>query len=139
MASFDPSLELQAVIRARLIASPELMELVPPDNVLDVTGRPERMPAVIIGEGQTLYGEFSATTTAVLHVWFQEPGLKQAKQAVGAIVGAVRVDAQRDGALRMPSFIVHDMSADRTQFLRDPHGPFSHAVVTVSAIVQEAE
>lgn len=138
MASVDPSLALQALIRERLVQSADLTELVPPDNVLDVTGRPERMPAVIIGEGQTLYGDFSATTTAMLHVWLQESGLKAAKQAAGAIVEAVRVDAQRDGALRIPGFIVHDMAANRTHYMRDPHGPYSHAVISVSAIVQEA-
>lgn len=138
MASSDPSLALQALIRERLIQSSDLNELVPPDNVLDVTGRPERMPAVIIGEGQTLYDDFSATTTSVLHVWFQESGLKAAKQAASAIVEAVRVDAQRDGALRIPGFIVHDMAANRTHYMRDPHGPYSHAVISVSAIVQEA-
>lgn len=137
MASFDPSLAVQAAIRARLLASPELMAMVPAGNVLDVNARPEVMPAIIIGEGGTTFRDFSAVTSATLHVWFAEPGLKEAKEAVSAIVGAVRVDAQCDGVLRLPGFIIHDMTADRTHFMRDPHGPFSHAVVSVSAIVQE--
>ncbi|ACF02481.1 conserved hypothetical protein [Rhodopseudomonas palustris TIE-1] len=135
MANSDPSLALQAVIRERLIASYELMALVPPDNVLDVTGRPEVMPAVIIGEGQSVFDRFKATTFATLHVWFQEPGLVAAKEAAGAIIDALDVDAQRDGVLRLPGFVVHGMGATRTQFTRDPHGPYSHAIVTVEAIV----
>jgi hypothetical protein len=138
MASFDPSLAVQAAIRARLLASPELMAMVPAGNVLDVNARPEVMPAIIIGEGQSILRRFNATTFATLHVWFQEPGLREAKEAVSAIVGAVRVDAQRDGVLRLPGFVVHDMQAERTQFMRDHHGPYSHAVVSVAAIVQEA-
>ncbi|QOZ26166.1 DUF3168 domain-containing protein [Bradyrhizobium sp. CCBAU 51753] len=137
MAAFDPSLDLQKAIRARLLASADLMAMIPADNVLDVTGRPERMPSVIIGEGQTVYRRWDATTYTTLHVWLQEPGLVQAKAAAGLIVDAVRVDAQRDGALALDHFTVLDMRASDTRFLRDPHGSFSHAVITVAAIVKE--
>lgn len=136
MASFEPSLDLQPVIRARLLASTDLMALVPADNILDVTGRPERMPAVIIGEAQTVFSRFMSTTHLTIHVWFQEAGLVTAKSAASAIVQALHVDAQIEGVLILDNFIVHDMHVTDTRYLRDPHGSFSHAVVNVAAIVK---
>ncbi|WFU69442.1 DUF3168 domain-containing protein [Bradyrhizobium sp. CB2312] len=136
MTVSDPSLALQKAIRSRLIASPELMTLVQADHVMDANGRPEIMPAVYIGEGQTIFRRWDATSHATLHVWFAEPGLVQCKEAVSAIVAALRIDAQADGVLRIDGFAVHDMQASQTRYLRDPHGSFSHGVVTVAAIVK---
>src|ERR1700712_5438987 len=101
----EPSLELQKAIRARLLASADLMALIPADHVLDVTGRPERMPDVQIGEGQTVYRRFDCTSYATLHIWVQEPGLVIAKAIVGPILQALTVDAQRDGVLVLDNFI----------------------------------
>jgi len=112
------------------------MALVPADHVLDANGRPEIMPAIYIGEGQTVFRRFDATSYATLHVWFQEPGLVQCKQAVPAIVAALRIDAQISGVIRIDGFTVHDMQASQTRYLRDPHGSFSHGVVSVAAIVK---
>lgn len=136
MTTSDPSLALQKAIRARLIAAPELMALVQAEHVLDANGRPEIMPAVYIGEGQTIFRRWDATTHASLHVWFQEPGLVQCKEAVSAIVGALRIDAQANGVLPIEGFTVHDMQATQTRYLRDPHGSYSHGIVTVAAIVK---
>ncbi|WJR76011.1 DUF3168 domain-containing protein [Bradyrhizobium sp. NP1] len=136
MPAFEPSYDLQKAIRSRLLASEELTALVPPDNILDTNGRPERMPAVIFGEGQTVYRRFDSTTHATLHVWFQEPGLTQAKAAVSAIVQALRVDAQISGALILDNFVCHDLMVTQTRFVRDPHGSFSHGIVTVAGIMK---
>lgn len=137
MTVSDPSLSLQKAIRERLIASPELMGLVQADHVMDANGRPEIMPAVYIGEGHSIFRRFNATSHATLHVWFQEAGLVQCKEAVSAIVAALRIDAQADGVLPIDGFTVHDMQTTQTRYLRDPHGSFSHGVVTVAAIVKE--
>ncbi|MCA6124563.1 DUF3168 domain-containing protein [Bradyrhizobium sp. WSM 1704] len=136
MAGFDPSLDLQKAIGARLVASADLLALVPADSIRDVTGRPERAPAVIIGEGQTIYRRWDATVHTTLHVWFEEKGLEQAKAAAGAIAGALLVDAQMGGVLALDNVTVHDMRVTDSRFLRDPHGPFSHAVINVAAIVK---
>lgn len=136
MTTSDPSLALQKAIRTRLIASPELMALIQADHAMDANGRPEIMPAVYIGEGQTLFRRWDATSHATLHVWFQEPGLLHCKEAVSAIVAALRIDAQADGVLPIDGFTVHDMQATQTRYLRDPHGSFSHGIVTVAAIVK---
>jgi Protein of unknown function (DUF3168) len=136
MSVFEPSLDLQKAIRARLLASADLMALVPADSVLDSTGRPELMPCVGIGEGQTVYRRFDSTTHATLHVWMQEPGLTGSKAIVSTIVAALRVDAQIDGVLILDDFICHDLRVTQTQFLRDPHGSYSHGVVTVAGIMK---
>lgn len=136
MTVSDPSLALQKAIRARLIASSELMALVQADHVIDANGRPEIMPAVYIGEGQTIFRRWDATTYVTLHVWFREPGLVQCKEAVSTIVAALRIDAQEVGVLPIDGFTVHDMQATQTRYLRDPHGSFSHGIVLVAAIVK---
>jgi hypothetical protein len=136
MTVSDPSWAVQVAIQQRLTASAELLAMVPPDNIRDATGRPEIMPAVFIGEGQTVFRRWSATAYATLHVWLAEPGLEQCKRAVSAIVAALRIDAQADGVLPIDSFTVLDMQATQTRYLRDPHGSFSHGVVTVAAIVK---
>lgn len=137
MPGFEPSLSLQKAIFARLLASAELTALVPPDNIVDATGRPEVMPCVNIGEGQTVFRRFDSTAYATLHVWFQEPGLVNCKAAVSAIAEALRVDAQISGVLLLDGFIAHDVSIEQTRFMRDSHGSFSHGIVTVAAIVKQ--
>ena len=136
MTAFEPSLDLQKAIRARLLASADLMALVPADNVLDSTGRPELMPAVLIGEGQTVYSRFGSTTYATLHIWMQEPGLAGSKAIASAIVAAVKVDAQIEGVLVLDNFVCLDLQVTQTRFMRDPHGSFSHGVVTVAGIMR---
>ena len=136
MSTFEPSLDLQKAIRARLLASVGLSVLVPADNILDNTGRPERLPCVNIGEGQTVYRRFDSTTYATIHVWAQETGLTYSKAIVSAIVAALKVDAQVDGVLVLDNFICHDLRVTQTKFMRDPHGSYSHGVVTVAGIMK---
>ncbi len=112
------------------------MALVPADHVLDSNGRPERMPGVNIGEGNTVYQRFYSTTYSTLHVWVQESGLTGAKAIVGAIVPALRIDAQITGVLALDDFICHDLSVTQTRFMRDPHGSYSHGIVTVAAVMK---
>jgi hypothetical protein len=112
------------------------MALVPAANVLDSTGRPELMPAVGIGEGQTVYKRFSSTTHATLHVWMQEPGLTGSKAIASAIVAALTVDAQIEGVLILDNFVCLDLRPTQTRFMRDPHGSYSHGVVTVAGIMK---
>jgi Protein of unknown function (DUF3168) len=136
MTVFEPSLDLQKAIRARLLASADFMALVPADSVLDSTGRPELMPCVGIGEGQTVYRRFDSTTHATLHVWMQEPGLTGSKAIASAIVAALKVDAQIQGVLTLDNFICHDLRVTQTHFLRDPHGSYSHGIVSVAGIMK---
>ena len=138
MTVFEPSLDLQKCIRQRLLASEQLLSLVQPDHLLDASGRPERMPCVLIGEAQTVFSRFTSVSHATIHVWFAEPGMAQAKTAVSAIVAALRFDSQiNGGVLVLDDFVCHDLSITQTRFMRDPHGPYSHAIVSVAAIMKE--
>jgi hypothetical protein len=132
----EPSFDLQKAIWARLLASADLMALVPANNILDVTARPERVPRINIGEGQTVYRRFDSTSYATLHVWVQEPGLATAKAIVSAMVPALRVDAQIEGVLVLDNFVCHDLAVTATRFLRDPHGSYSHGIVSVAGIMK---
>lgn len=132
----DPSLALQALIRARLIGSADLLALIPAGNIIDTNGRPEVVPAILLGEGQTTHRRFSSTTFAVLHVWIAESGLTGSKMVAGIIGDALLIDAQVSGAVPVDGFTVHDMRVTQTQFMRDPHANYSHAAITVAAIVQ---
>lgn len=138
MACSDPNLALQAAIRARCVASPEVMELVSAEQILDTSARPETSPLIQIGEGHTVYRRFDATAYATLHIWVQEVGLTESKQIAGALHAALTIDAQRDGVADFDGFTCLDMRVTNTQFIRDPHGPFSHGIVTVAAILKEA-
>jgi len=136
MPGCEPSLDLQKAIRSRLLGNIELIALVLPEHILDSAGRPEVMPCVLIGEGQSVYRRFNSTTYATLHIWVQEPGLTTAKAIAGTIVEALRIDAQIEGVLRLDNFTCRDLAVTQTQFMRDPHGPYSHGIVTVAGLMQ---
>ena len=70
----EPSLALQTAIRARLIASPHVMELVDPPNIRDGDTRPEAFPSIILGNAQVEtaghYGSYRNVTVYLdLHIW----------------------------------------------------------------------
>jgi Protein of unknown function (DUF3168) len=132
----DPSLDMQKAIRARLIASPALVSVVPADNVLDHNSRPEVSPMISIGEGQSLLGPGIKRTRyevyADLHIWTEEPGLASAK----AIAGLIR-DALRDGFWTLTAHHVADAYIQTTRFLRDPDGKHGHGIITLRAHLVE--
>lgn len=135
----DPQLVLQSMIRQRLIASGDVTALVLAANIVDSNGRPEIMPAVLIGEGQTVFRRFDSTAYATLHIWAQEPGLIRAKEIGSAIVGALTFDAQIEhGVLALDGFACFDLAPTNIQYMRDPHGSYSHGIVTVAAAMKAA-
>jgi Protein of unknown function (DUF3168) len=137
MTAFEPSIELLNAIRTRISGSAAFMALVPDAlSLRDSNGKPELPLIVNVGETQTVYRRFNSTVFATLHVWMQEPGLAGSKAIADAIGAAVLVDAQIDGVLTLDNFICHDLRVTQTQFLRDPHGSFSHGVVTVAGIMK---
>lgn len=134
----DPSLALQKAIRARLVASADVLALVPAGNILDTNGRPEVVPSILLGEGQTVIRRFNSISYASIHVWMSEPGLVQAKEVGSAIVGALTFDAEVERAvLRLDGFDCHDLTVTNLQYMRDPHANYSHGVITVAGIMKE--
>jgi hypothetical protein len=134
----DPSLALQKAIRARLVGSSDVLALIPAGNVIDSSGRPELVPVILLGEGQTVLRRFNSISYATIHGWIQEPGLVQSKQLGSAIVGALTFDAEIERAvLSLDGFDCHDLAVTGLQYLRDPHASYSHCIVSLAAILKE--
>jgi hypothetical protein len=131
----EPSLALQTVIRSRLIAAAGVTSLVPAANILDRNGRPEAMPCILIGDGQTAfadnYYDFYDRAYADLHLWTQEQSL----EGVKAIAGAVRT-ALPTGVWIIAGFTVPRVKLTTARFMRDPDNEHSHAVVSVEAVMR---
>lgn len=131
-----PELALQKSVRARLVLS--LASLVPASSILDRNERPAPDPAIIIGEGQSVDENDSIDRKLTriyldLHVWKREPSTEGVKEIAGAIRSAIKQAklASSNG------FHFVECYTRSVRFLRDPDGETSHAVVTLSAKVQE--
>ncbi len=130
-------LTLQKALRSRLVATADVVALVPATNILDRNARPNPDPAVIIGTGLSIDDGDSIArdrTRVVLdlHIWRKEPSTAGVKAISGAMRSALRSRLALDAG-----FHCGDVRVSRTRFLRDPDGETSHAVVTVEAIIQE--
>ena len=91
----DPSLDLQQAVRARLVASPAVIALVPAGSIFDRSRRPESFPCVIMGEGQTVnealtYGRQHVRCYLDVHVWTHADALSSVKAISGPVVAALR-------------------------------------------------
>ena len=132
----EPSLDLQAAIRARLIASSALTAIIPPSAIVDRNATPALDHSIVIGEAMTAPDEGLARrrhhVVADLHVWRKEAGLVGAKRVVGAIR-----DALNDNPLSLNGFHVADLRIVSSRFLRDPGGQHSHAVLSLEARLVE--
>ncbi|WP_438274384.1 DUF3168 domain-containing protein [Nitrobacter sp.] len=79
------------------------MDTIGPDGILDTIGRPERERCILIGQSQAVYRGEIATVYSTLHVWIKEPGLRLAKEVVGAVVDAVSLMPRSRGSISMPT------------------------------------
>lgn len=132
----EPSLAIQTLLYARLIADPAVTTLVPVANISDRSSLPTVFPSIIIGEGVTLYSDrydsFHEAVSATVHVWTEETGLVQAKEIAGAVRAALR-----DAPWATADHTCHGVTMSSGRFLRDPSGEHGHAVLHVDAILQE--
>ena len=134
----DPSLALQKAIRARLIGSSSVTDLVPADHVFDGATRPEAFPSIIIGDGQTVlegdhYRAWRNTTVyADIHIWALESGLELVKAIAGAVWNAIGT------SLDVPGFLLTDgVHVTGARYMRDPSQKQGHAIVSLSALMGE--
>ena len=131
------SLALQKAVRARLIATNEVTDLVPAASSLDRNARPNPDPSIILGEDQEVdenrVERDVVRIYSTLHVWKKEPGLIGVKAIAAAIRTAVQTGRLAMGA----GFQCGDCYVSTTRFLRDPDGETAHGVVTVEALVSE--
>ncbi|MEO9340467.1 DUF3168 domain-containing protein [Mesorhizobium sp. SB112] len=126
----EPSLALQAALRARLVVSSAVTAIIPATAIVDRNATPALDHSIVIGEGQTIPDDGVARNRhevlADLHIWRREPGTVGAKQVVGAIRNALN-----DGPLTMAGYHVADLRIASTRFLRDPGGLHSHAILSL--------
>lgn len=132
----EPSLPLQAAIRARLVASSAITSIIPATAIMDRNATPALDHSIVIGEAMTGPDDGIARhrhmIVADVHVWRKEPGLVGSKQVVGAIR-----DALNDGPLSVTGYHVADLRIASTRFLRDPGGLHSHAVLSLECRLVE--
>lgn len=133
-----PELALQKAVRARLTSFPSVTMLVPATSILDRNERPAPDPSIIIGEGQSVdeNDSIKRRLTRVymdLHVWKKEPSTTGVK----AIAGAIRAAINSSKLEGLEGFHFVDCYVRTVRFLRDPDDETSHAIVTLSAKVQE--
>ncbi|WP_323009833.1 DUF3168 domain-containing protein [Paracoccus sp. (in: a-proteobacteria)] len=129
---------VQVAIRARLVATPAVVTLVPAASILDRNQRPVPSPSIVLGESQAVdEGDSIARNRArvyhTLHVWKREPSLEGVKVICAAIRRAIHAGRLDLGA----GFHCADVRVSSMRQMRDPDGETSHGVVTVEALVEE--
>lgn len=130
-------LALQKAVRARLVATSAVTDLVPASSILDTNQRPAPNPSIIIGEGMATEGDRidrrDQHVFLDLHVWKKEPGLVGVKAIAGAIRAAIK------GANLHPSdgYHIGDCRVTSMRFLRDPDGETAHGIVSIEAFMCE--
>lgn len=131
-------LAVQKAIRARLVATSAVTNLVPAGSILDRNKTPAPSPSIILGEVQIMDEGDSIKRTRsrvyhTIHVWKVEPsreGVKRINAAINAAIRAGRLDLG-------PGLHCADWRVSSTRALSDPDGETSHGIVTVNLLVQE--
>lgn len=134
----SPSLSLQRMIRARLIADPAVIALVPANDITDRHGRPVRFPSITFGEGREYplgaVKRDSARVALDLHVWTDTPGTAQAKRITDAVRRALRnAPWETEGHNTM------DLAFVSARYMPDPaSADTTHGLITFDAFTLEA-
>ena len=131
----EASLAAQRFAVTTMRAYAPLTVLVPVLNIFDKTGRPERFPCVIVGEGQTVGDDIDCADLSevylTFHAWTTETGLSEVKEIAGAVRRALRdAEGEQDGFRMWFAF-------EDTVYLRDPDGSHGHAVISFRADTED--
>lgn len=134
----EPTVALQTAIRAALIASPAVADLVPADHIRAGSTRPDKLPAIIMANGMTEFlgnaagGQYVARVFLDLHVWALEDGAETAR-AIGFAVCNVLKDAP--GAT---GFSFDEWELPAVRWIRDPDPAqnLTHGVLTVECVMR---
>ena len=128
----EPSLALQTAIRARLLASPRVIELVKPADIRAGATRPSAFPSIILGNAQVeVNGHYRAyrnvTVYMDLHIWGEN---LEAAKVVGAAVNEALFDAPA-----VPGFDLTDgLRTERSIYMTDP-ADCGHGVISLRALM----
>lgn len=129
---------VQKAIRARLVATVAVTDLVPATSILDRNKTPAPSPSIILGETQSVdEGDSIARVRTrlyhTIHVWKVEPSREGVKQINAAIRSAIRAGRLDLG----PGLHCADWRVSSMRVLSDPDGETSHGIVTVNLLVEE--
>lgn len=128
----EPSLALQTAIRARLLATPEVIALVEPSAIREGDTRPDAFPSIILGYAQARidghYGSYRNTTVFMdFHVW---GSTLEATKIVGVAMSRALFPP-----LEVPGFDLTDgLRTERSIYMADPSG-CGHGIVSVRALM----
>lgn len=132
----EPTLALQTAIRAKLLASPDVAAMVPATHIRAGSTRPDKTPAIIMSDGQTVaHGhDYTAQRAAWvyldLHIWTLNEGEGRAKEITFAVSQALDTDLSVDGAA------CDHFRITGSVFPRDPDPSYGHGVLSVEAFVR---
>lgn len=134
----SPSLALQHMIRARLVADPAVLALVPANDIADRHGRPARFPSITLGEGREYrLGSVSREASRVvvdLHVWTDTAGTAQSKAIADAVRRAVRHEPWT-----VDQHMLMEFRYEGSRFMADPGSTdTTHGVMSFEAHMVEA-
>lgn len=133
---FEPTLALQTAIRAALISSPAVVALVPADHIRSGSTKPDKLPAIIMSDGNTsLAGhDYASQRTAMvyldLHVWTLDAGQDAAREIAGTVTAAL------DKTLNFEGCDCDHFRVVRSAFPRDPDPAYGHGVLSVEALIR---
>ncbi|HEY8566592.1 MAG TPA: DUF3168 domain-containing protein [Beijerinckiaceae bacterium] len=136
------ALALQKTLRAALTADEAFAALIPPANVFDRHGRPERFPCVEIGEAQEVLADLTwdRRHTAVyltLHAWDCAPGLTGVKRTGEAIRNVVRTMNVDVAPYRCLDLKVRAIRTWRDKDGQESGDQISHGVVQIEALMED--
>lgn len=133
----EPTLALQTAIRSRLIRKPELIALIPADNIRSGSTRPGKESCIILSDGNTsLHGhdytaQRIARTYLDLHIWTLDAGQDAAKEIAGVVMATLdKRNLQIDGG-----YCDH-FRVTSARFPRDPDPAYGHGVLSVEALIR---
>ncbi|MEY9375881.1 DUF3168 domain-containing protein [Rhizobium leguminosarum] len=132
----EPTLALQTAIRGALVDAPGVLALVPAGNIRSGSTRPDKMPCIIMSDGNTaLHGhDYRSQRTAWvyldLHIWTLDAGQDAAKEIAGAVTAAL------DKPLNFKGCDCDHFRVTRSTFPRDPDPAYGHGVLSVEAFIR---
>lgn len=130
-------LAIQIALRARFIATPDVVSIVPAHHIVDRTSVPPLDPSIVLGEAQTVDEGASMQRDrlrvySTIHIWKVEESFSTIRRIGWGIRVAVRGGRLDLGA----GFQCVDCLVASQRNLRDPDGRTSHGVVTIETLVK---
>ena len=128
-------LAVQIAIRARLVATSAVTDLVPATSILDRNATPAPRPSIVIGESQIVDEGSSIARTRervfhTIHVWKTELSREGVKEIMAEIRTALRSARLDLGA----SYHCADWRVSSAGTMSDPDGETSHGVLVVDVL-----